>query len=161
MRRVFYGMRRANGDWFAVEVRGESRVPVFGSLNGTRRARAKNPELSLFRPALLDERAFDDLATAQDGRPVGFLVVDEDDPAASLTRGHPLGFEQFAILAGANRLPRPRGSEARRSDSADRGTESSPSRPATPRAAKRQTQGRRLLEEVTAVETRDRMLLRA
>jgi hypothetical protein len=141
MRRVFYGMRRANGDWFAVEVRGEGRAPVFGSLNGARRARAKNPGLALFSPALLAERAFEDLATAQDGRPVGFLVVDEDDPAASLTRGHPLGFEQLAILAGANRLPRPRGAEPRQYDSANRRTESSPSRPATPRAAERQTQG--------------------
>ncbi len=141
MRRVFYGMRRANGDWFAVEVRGESRVPVFGSLNGAWRARAKNPELALFSPALLDELALDDFATARGGRPVGFLVVDEDDPSATLTRGRALGFEQFAILAGANRLTEPRGLEPQQYDSTIRRTDSSPSRPSTPRAATRQTQG--------------------
>ena len=134
-------MRRANGDWFAVEVRGEDRVPVFGSLNGARRARAKNPELALFGPALLDEQALGDLATAQGGRPVGFLVVDEDDPSAALTRGRALGFEQFAILSGANRLPEPRSLESQQYDSTMRGTDSSPSRPATPHAGMRQTQG--------------------
>ena len=107
MRREFYGMRRANGDWFALDACGESRVPVFRSPEGAWRARARNPELTLFRPALLDERALDDLAAADGGRPVSFLVVEEDDPAAGLTRGHALGFEQFSILEGAGRLPRP------------------------------------------------------
>ncbi len=108
MRQMFYGMRRADGDWFALDVKGESRVPVFRSLTGAWRARAKNTELMLFRPALLDERALEDLAAADAGRPAGFLVVDEDDPAANLNRGHSLGFEQLAILEGASRLPRPR-----------------------------------------------------
>jgi hypothetical protein len=105
MRQVFYGMRRANGDWFAAQVGGESRVPIFRSLEGAWRARAKNPELMLFRPALLDERALEDLAAADGSRPAAFLVVDEDDPAAVLTGGHKLGFEQLAILEGASRLP--------------------------------------------------------
>ncbi len=108
MRQEFYGMRRADGDWFAVEVKGETRVPVFRSPEGAWRARAKNPELLLFRPALLDEHALDDLATADGGRPAAFLVVDEDDPAAVLTRGHTLEFEQLAVLEGVRSLPRPR-----------------------------------------------------
>ena len=108
MRQEFYGMRRANGDWFALEVKGVTRVPVFRSLEGAWRARAKNPELMLFRPTLVDERALEDLATADAGRPAAFLVVDEDDPALVLTRGHTLEFEQLAILEGVSRLPRPR-----------------------------------------------------
>ncbi len=107
MRRQFYGMRRANGDWFALEVGGQNRVPVFRTLGGAWRARAKNPELMLFRPALLDERALEDLAAADSGRPAAFLVVDEEDPALVLTRGHNLDFEQRAVLEGASRLPRP------------------------------------------------------
>jgi hypothetical protein len=108
MRQEFYGMRRADGDWFALGVGGESRVPIFRSSEGAWRARTQNPELLLFRPAPLDERALEDLATADGGRPAAFLVVDEDDPAANLTRGHNLDFEQLAILEGASRLPRPR-----------------------------------------------------
>ena len=107
MRQEFYGMRRADGGWFALEVKGETRVPVFRSPEGAWRARAKNPELLLFRPALLDGRALDDLATADGGRPAAFLVVDEEDTAAVLTHGLPLEFEQLAVLEGASRLPRP------------------------------------------------------
>ncbi|HEX2271023.1 MAG TPA: hypothetical protein VHH35_15870, partial [Pyrinomonadaceae bacterium] len=61
----------------------------------------------LFRPVLLDERALEDLAVAADGRPASFWFVDEEDPAAILTHGHALEFEQLTILEGAS-LPRPR-----------------------------------------------------
>lgn len=105
MRQQFYGMRRANGDWFALDVRGETRVPVFRTLTGAWRVRAKNPELMLFSPAPIEERALEDLATADGGRPARFWLVDEDDPAAILTHGHPLEFEQLAALEGASRLP--------------------------------------------------------
>lgn len=107
MRQEFYGMRRANGDWFALEVNGESRVAIFRSLSGAWRAHAKNPELMLFRPVLLDEGALKDLAVAANGRPASFWLVDEEDPAAILTHGHALEFEQLTILEGAS-LPRPR-----------------------------------------------------
>ena len=105
MRRQFYGMRRANGDWFALEVDGRNRVPVFHTPAGAWRARARNPELTLFRPALIDEEALEDLATADEGRPAGFWLVEDEDPAAALAHGHPLGFEQLATLEGAGRLP--------------------------------------------------------
>ena len=106
MRQVFYGMRRADGDWFALGMSGETRVPIFRSPEGAWRARAKNPELMVFRATPLDEHALEDLATADAGRPARFLVVDEDDPAAVLTHGHPLEFEQLAVLEGASRMPR-------------------------------------------------------
>jgi hypothetical protein len=105
MKQVLYGMRRANGDWFALEVGGRSRVPVFRTLGGARRARAKNPDLMLFHPSPIDEKALGELATADGGRPAAFWLVEEDDPALILTHGHPLGFEQLAALEGVGRLP--------------------------------------------------------
>lgn len=105
MKRVMYGMRRANGDWFALSVGGRSRVPVFRTPEGAWRARARNPELMLFRPAQIDEKALEELATADGGRPADFWLVDEDDQAVILTHGHPLGFEQLATLEGAGSLP--------------------------------------------------------
>lgn len=105
MKQLMYAMRRADGDWFASAVGGQNRVPVFRTLGGAWRLRAKNPELRLFRPAPVDARALAELATADDGRPAGFWLVDEEDPAAVLTRGHPLEFEQLATLEGAETLP--------------------------------------------------------
>ncbi len=68
MKKPLYAMRRANGDWFAMEVDGGRRVPLFQSTTGAWRARAKNPELMLFWPVALDERVLADLATADQGR---------------------------------------------------------------------------------------------
>jgi hypothetical protein len=98
MRQEFFGMRRANGDWFAMEALDQRRVLVFRSLVGAWRARAKNPELMLFWPAPVDERALAEFAAANDGRPVSFWLVDEEDPAADLQQGHPLEYTQLATL---------------------------------------------------------------
>lgn len=106
MKQEMYGMRRANGDWFAMDVDGRMRVPVFRSLEGAWRARAKNPELMLFRPAPLNERALEEMATADEGRPVGFWLVDEEDPAALLRRGHPLEYMQLVTLEGVREVPK-------------------------------------------------------
>jgi hypothetical protein len=106
MRQEMYGMRRANGDWFAMEVGGRSRVLIFRSLEGAWRACAKNPELMLFRPAPLDEHALEEMATLDEGRPVSFWLVDEEDPAADLRRGHPLGYVQIITLEGMQDLPK-------------------------------------------------------
>jgi hypothetical protein len=105
MKQLMYAMRRANGDWFAMHVGGQNRVPVFRTLDRAWRARAKNPELMLFRPAPVDEMALEDLVTADDGQPAAFWLVDEEDPAAILTHGRPLGFEQLATLGGVMALP--------------------------------------------------------
>jgi hypothetical protein len=47
MRQEVFGMRRANGDWFVLEVEGQRRVLVFRSLGGAWRARAKSDQLML------------------------------------------------------------------------------------------------------------------
>lgn len=105
MRQEVFGMRRANGDWFALELDDERRVLVFRSLLAAWRARAKNEELMLFWPAAVDERALAEFATANDGRPVSFWLVDEDDPAADLRCGHPLEYMQLATLERLKDLP--------------------------------------------------------
>lgn len=111
MKQVMYAMRRANGDWFVMEVAGQWRVPVFRSQTGAWRLRAKNPELMLFWPTPLDERALEDLATADNGHPVGFWLVDEEDPAADLRHGHPLEYSQLATLESMRDLRHPHQSE--------------------------------------------------
>ena len=63
----------------------------------------------VFRPPPLDGRALGELATADDGRPVGFWLVDEEDPACDLRRGHPLEYVQLATLEGVAELPRRQG----------------------------------------------------
>jgi hypothetical protein len=105
MRQEFFGMRRANGDWFAMEVLDQLRVLVFRSLVGAWRARTKNPELMLFWPAPVDEHALAQFATANDGRPVSFWLVDDEDPAADLQHGHPLEYMQLATLERIVDLP--------------------------------------------------------
>jgi hypothetical protein len=116
MKQMMYAMRRANGDWFAFPVDGNLRVPVFRSITGAWRVRAKTPDLMLFSPAPLDERALEDLGSADDGRPIGFWLVDEEDPAADLRLGHPLEYLQLATLEGVNELPRPRWRGLRRQE---------------------------------------------
>ena len=104
MKQEVFGMRRANGDWFALEV-DERRVLVFRTLMAAWRARAKNDELMLSWPAPVDERALAEFATANDGRSVSFWLMDEDDPAADLRCGHALGYMQLATLERLKDLP--------------------------------------------------------
>ena len=104
MGQLLYSMRRANGDWFSLETGGRNRVLAFRTLGGAWRASVKNPELMLFRPAPLDERALAELATADDGRPASFWLADEEE-AANLRVGHALEFAQVATLEGLRQWP--------------------------------------------------------
>lgn len=107
MRQEVFGMRRANGDWFVAEVDGQPRVLVFRNLGGAWRARAKNDQLMLFWPTPIDKSALAHFATAEDGRPVSFWLVDEDDPDAELRHGHPLEYMQLCTLERMIDLPSP------------------------------------------------------
>ena len=98
MRQEVFGMRRANGDWFVMEVDGQRRVLVFRGLAEAWRARAKNDELMLFWPTPINERALTEFATADDGRPVSFWLIDEGEPDADLSQGHPLEYMQLCTL---------------------------------------------------------------
>jgi hypothetical protein len=98
MIRQVFAMRRANGDLFALKMDGVLRVAIFRSLTGAWRVRAKNPQLALFWPVLVDERTLSEIARADDGRPVGFWLVDEDDPSCNLRLGRPLEHAELLAL---------------------------------------------------------------
>jgi hypothetical protein len=105
MRQEFFGMRRANGDWFVLDVSGQTRVLVFRDLAVAWRARATNVELMLFWPTPIDEKMLSEFATADQGRPASFWLIDDEDPAADLQKGHPLEYMQIASLERLTDLP--------------------------------------------------------
>lgn len=92
---TLYAMRRANGDWFALEQREGFRVPVFSSTREAMQARAFNVEMLVFKPVLVDERALKDLAPINGQRPAHFWLV--NDECVNMKRGVAL---QHAELAG-------------------------------------------------------------
>jgi hypothetical protein len=90
-----YAMQRANGDWFAVKDQGRLRVPVFRSNGEAMQARARNLGMMLFKPAVLDERALNDLTSTDKGGACFWLV---NNPEVNLSRGHPLEHAQLVLL---------------------------------------------------------------
>jgi hypothetical protein len=78
-----YAMRRANGDWFALERRGRLRVPLFHSSKDGLIARTRNFGMLLFEPVALDAQLLETMAPEGD-RNVDFCMV--NDPFASLKR---------------------------------------------------------------------------
>ena len=95
MSKVF-GMQRANGDWFALEEHKSFRVPVFRSSSDAMQARAFNPEMLLFKPAMLDERALKDLAAEENGDAAHFWLV--DDSQVNLKRGQRIQYGQLTAF---------------------------------------------------------------
>ena len=94
-----YAMRRANGDWFALDDRGRFRVPVFRSHWGGMLARVSHPGMLLFKPAALDGRALEELVTAGAEDDADFWLVDE--PFTSLRRGRLVDPAQLTQLVTA------------------------------------------------------------
>ena len=94
-----YAMRRANGDWFALDDRGRFRVPLFRSHWGGMLARAGHTGMLLFKPVALDGRALEELVTDDGAGETDFWLVDE--PFTSLRRGRSLDRAQLSLLAGA------------------------------------------------------------
>jgi hypothetical protein len=91
-----YGMRRANGDWFAFDDRGAFRVPVYHSSHQGMLARAHHAEMLLFSPVVLDKRALQELEPPKDARAYFWLL---DDTVDNPTRGRRLNHKQLALLA--------------------------------------------------------------
>jgi len=88
-------MRRANGDWFALDDQGAFRVPLFQSSGDAMLARSRETGMECFRPVLLDTAAFKNLTTTDEGKACFWLVA---DPLLKLSRGLPLDgkeLEQF------------------------------------------------------------------
>src|ERR671921_815314 len=91
-----YAMRRANGDWFALDDRGGFRVPVFRSSWDGMLARVSHTEMLLFRPAALDEVALSDLKPAGGDADFYFWLVDA--PFTHLKRGRRVDHAHLAAL---------------------------------------------------------------
>ena len=100
---TLFAMRRANGDWFALDDEGMFRVPIFRSSSAAMVARSRDSGMECFRPVSLDEAAFKNLTTTDEGKACFWLV---EDPLMNLNRGRALdrnGLEQL-ISNGAARL---------------------------------------------------------
>jgi hypothetical protein len=93
---ILYAMRRANGDWFALDERGDFRVPVFSSSRDGMLARSRNTEMLLFQPAELDEGALGDLGRSG-GDGVHYWLV--ENPFSALKRGRRIDHPQLVALA--------------------------------------------------------------
>ena len=91
-----YAMRRANGDWFALDDHGSFRVPVFRSSGGGMMARVRHREMRLFKPVALDGQALGDLVPLNGAGEVYFWLVDE--PFTDVKRGQPMAPAQLALL---------------------------------------------------------------
>ena len=91
-----FAMRRANGDWFALDDRGRFRVPVFSSQWDGMLARVSHWGMRLFKPVALDGRALDELVPANGVDDTEFWLV--DNPFTSLNRGQSLDRGQLSLL---------------------------------------------------------------
>jgi hypothetical protein len=95
-----YAMRRANGDWFALEDEGRFRLPVFHSSHDAFMARLRTAEMLLFSPIALDAGLLSEIVEA--GK-VDFCLV--NNPFASLKNGSPLPQAELASLIGSATPP--------------------------------------------------------
>jgi hypothetical protein len=93
--KTLFAMRRANGDWFALDDQGSFRVPVFQSSGEAMVARSRDTGMECFRPVVLDAAAFKNLTTTDEGKACFWLVA---DPLMNLSRGRPLDRKQLEQL---------------------------------------------------------------
>ncbi len=91
-----YAMRRANGDWFALDDEGRFRVPLFSSQQGGMMARVNHWGMRLFKPTALDSDALGELVPADGAGETDFWLV--DDPFTSLKRGRLIDRAQLSLL---------------------------------------------------------------
>ncbi|HEX3282431.1 MAG TPA: hypothetical protein VHR36_14440 [Pyrinomonadaceae bacterium] len=88
-----FAMRRANGDWFALDDKGSFRVPVFHNSAAAMVARSRETGMECFRPVLLDELTFKNLTTTDGGKASYWLV---EDPLMKLNRGRAMDHQELA-----------------------------------------------------------------
>ena len=91
-----YAMRRANGDWLALDDRGRFRVPVFKSHWGGMLARVSNSGMLLFKPVALDPLSLEELVPADGAGETDFWLV--DDPFTSLKRGRLVDRARLSLI---------------------------------------------------------------
>jgi hypothetical protein len=90
--KTLFAMRRANGDWFALDDEGSFRVPVFHSSGEAMLARSRETGMECFRPVVLDAVALRNLTTTDEGKACFWLVA---DPLMKLSRGRSLDCQQL------------------------------------------------------------------
>ncbi len=90
--KTLFAMRRANGDWFALDDEGSFRVPLFYSPGDAMVARSRETGMECFKPVELDGAAFENLTTTDEGKACFWLVT---DPLMSLSRGRALDRQQL------------------------------------------------------------------
>ena len=93
--KTLFAMRRANGDWFALDDKGSFRVPVFYSDAAAMVARSRETGMECFRPVELDAPALKNLTSTDEGSACYWLVA---DPLMKLSRGRPLDRKQLEQL---------------------------------------------------------------
>ncbi len=91
-----YAMRRANGDWFALDDRGRFRVPLFGSQSDGMLARISHQGMLLFKPVALDAGALGELVPTDGAGDTDFWLV--DGPFTSLKRGRLIDRAHLSLL---------------------------------------------------------------
>ena len=91
-----YAMQLANGDWYALEEDGRSRVPVFSSQWGGMLARVSHWRMRIFKPVALDARSLEELVPADGVTETDFWLV--DDPFTSMKRGRLMDRARLATL---------------------------------------------------------------
>ena len=91
-----YAMRRANGDWFALEDRGRFRVPLFSSEWDGMLARVSHWGMRLFKPVALEGRALKELVPADGVTDTDFWLVDK--PFTNLKRGRLIDRARLSLL---------------------------------------------------------------
>ena len=94
-----YAMRRANGDWFALDDNGRFLVPLFRSSRDAMIARSRNFEMLLFKPVKLDARLLQEMMPEEGGGNVDFCLV--NDPLMNLNRGDLVEHAHLAQLLNA------------------------------------------------------------
>jgi len=93
--KTLYAMRRANGDWFAVEDGRHSAMLVFNCANDAMVARSRDSGMECFRPVAIDANAVDQLKVTEGGT-ASFLIVSE--PLRKLNHARRVGFAELALL---------------------------------------------------------------
>jgi hypothetical protein len=95
--KTLFAMRRANGDWFALDDQGGFRVPVFHSAGDAMVARSRDSGMECFKPVLLNAAAFTNLTTTDEAKACFWLI---SDPLVQLSRGRALDRHQLAEFMG-------------------------------------------------------------
>ena len=93
---IIYAMRRANGDWFAHEVNGRLRIPLFHTMHDAFMSRLHNFGMQPFEPVTFNARLLKEIDSKGAGRNVDFCMI--DDPFVNLKRAELVDRSRLSLL---------------------------------------------------------------